>query len=42
MPISDIALAEAYDWVVEQDISIKQLLEEDVADALVTTLANAA
>lgn len=37
VPLTDTVLAEAYEWVVEQesDCGVKDLLREDVAEALV-------
>jgi len=38
IPISDALLVEAYDWAVEQDCSVKELLQEDIAQSLVAVL----
>jgi exosome complex component RRP4 len=38
MPITDAIVLEAYDWVVEQDADIKDLLLEDVADTLIAAV----
>jgi exosome complex component RRP4 len=35
VPITDAILLEAYEWAVEQDSDVKDLLAEDVADALI-------
>ena len=38
MPITDAIVLEAYDWAVEQDADIKDLLLEDVADTLIVAV----
>ena len=38
IPLSDMILLDAYDWSLEQDGDVKDLLHEDVGDALVATL----
>jgi exosome complex component RRP4 len=35
VPITDAILLEAYEWAVEQDPDVKDLLVGDVADALI-------
>ena len=39
VPLTDVLLNEAYDWAVEQDIETTQLLSEDVAESMITTLS---
>ncbi|KAJ3536252.1 hypothetical protein NM688_g6864 [Phlebia brevispora] len=39
-PLSDAILLEAYEWAVEQEFSVKDLLHEDVGDALVAALGS--
>ena len=42
VPLNDTVLVEAYEWVVEQEYTVKDLLlREDVADALVSAVATA-
>ncbi|KAI9440780.1 exosome complex exonuclease rrp4 [Lactarius indigo] len=38
VPITDSIVLEAYEWAVEQDVDVKDLLLEDVADALVAAV----
>lgn len=38
VPLSDTLLLEAYEWTVEQESRAKDLLQEDVGDALVGTI----
>jgi len=38
VPITDTIVLEAYEWVVEQDVDVKDLFLEDVADALVAAV----
>jgi len=38
VPITDTIVLEAYEWAVEQDVNVKDLLLEDVADALVAAV----
>ncbi|TFK63262.1 hypothetical protein BDN72DRAFT_776108 [Pluteus cervinus] len=38
MPLTDVVLLGAYEWVVDQDYQAKDLLQEDVGDALVTAM----
>lgn len=40
MPLTDAGLSEAYEWVIEQECSVKELLQEDVGDALVASLGS--
>lgn len=42
MPITDVIILEAYEWVVEQDADVKDLLLEDVADALIAAVTTKA
>lgn len=39
-PLSDVTLLEAYEWAVEQELNVKDLLLDDVGDALVTSLGS--
>jgi len=39
-PITDTIVLEAYEWAVEQDVDVKDLLLEDVADALVAAVTS--
>lgn len=38
VPLSDVILLEAYEWAVEQNVEVKELLRDDVADALVAAV----
>ena len=38
MPITDTIVLEAYEWVVEQDSNVRDLLLEDVADAMIAAV----
>ncbi|KDQ50706.1 hypothetical protein JAAARDRAFT_141473 [Jaapia argillacea MUCL 33604] len=38
VPLTDTVLLEAYEWVLDQDIAVKDLIQEDVGDALVTAV----
>jgi exosome complex component RRP4 len=38
VPITDTIILEAYEWAVEQDVNVKDLLLEDVADTLVAAV----
>ena len=38
LPITDTIILEAYEWAVEQDSDVKDLLLEDVADAMMTAV----
>jgi exosome complex component RRP4 len=37
-PISDAVLNQAYEWAVENDYEPKDLLNEDVGEALITAI----
>lgn len=39
VPLTDTILLNAYEWAVEQDGSIKDLLQEDVSEALVAAIS---
>ncbi|KAF8074713.1 exosome complex exonuclease rrp4 [Lyophyllum atratum] len=39
VPLTDTLLLEAYEWTVDQEGTAKDLLQEDVGDALVATIA---
>ncbi|KAF7790344.1 hypothetical protein EIP86_001299 [Pleurotus ostreatoroseus] len=39
-PLSDVTLLEAYEWAVEQELNVKDLLLDDVGDALVASLGS--
>lgn len=38
IPLTDTLLLEAYEWAVEQEGDVRDLLQEDVGDALVATV----
>jgi hypothetical protein len=38
VPITDTIVLEAYEWAVERDSDVKDLLLEDVADALISAV----
>lgn len=38
VPLTDTVLLEAYEWAVEHDLSVKDLLQEDVGDSLVSSV----
>ncbi|KIM33967.1 hypothetical protein M408DRAFT_59755 [Serendipita vermifera MAFF 305830] len=38
-PISDIVLNQAYDWIVENDYELKDLLNEDIGEALIAAMS---
>ncbi|KAH9943816.1 exosome complex exonuclease rrp4 [Amylocystis lapponica] len=38
IPLTDSLLVEAYEWAVEQEGDVKELLQEDIGDALVATI----
>ncbi|KAG6808012.1 hypothetical protein H0H92_005693 [Tricholoma furcatifolium] len=38
VPLTDTLLLEAYEWTIDQEGGVKDLLQEDVGDALVATL----
>ena len=38
LPITDTSVLEAYEWVVEQDSNVRDLLLEDVADAMIAAV----
>ncbi|KAI0030071.1 hypothetical protein K488DRAFT_79819 [Vararia minispora EC-137] len=40
VPLSDTVLLEAYEWAVDQDWEVKDLVREDVAEALVAAVAS--
>lgn len=40
VPLTDALLLEAYEWAVEQDSDIKDMLHEDVGEALVTSITH--
>jgi exosome complex component RRP4 len=35
VPLTDMLLAKAYDWAVEQECDVKDLLQEDIGEDLV-------
>lgn len=35
VPLSDTILNEAYDWVIEQEVEVAEILSEEVAEAMV-------
>ena len=38
-PLTDAVLLEAYEWAVEQECDVKDLLQEDVGAALVAAVS---
>lgn len=38
LPITDTIILDAYEWAVEQDSNVKDLLLEDVADAMIAAV----
>lgn len=38
VPLSDVILLEAYEWVVENDVEVKDLMQPDVCEALIITV----
>ena len=38
IPLTDAVLLDAYEWSLEQEGDVKDLLQEDVGDALVATI----
>lgn len=39
MPLTDLVLAEAYDWTLEQHGDVKDMLGEDYAESLVAAMS---
>ncbi|KAA1468912.1 hypothetical protein DENSPDRAFT_772098 [Dentipellis sp. KUC8613] len=40
IPLTDTLLLEAYEWAIEADVDLKDLLQEDIGDALVAAVTN--
>jgi exosome complex component RRP4 len=40
VPLTDALLLEAYEWAVEQETSVKDLLQQDFGDALVASIVS--
>lgn len=40
IPLSDSILLQAYEWTIEQDHQVPDLLQEDFGDALVASVTN--
>ena len=38
VPLSDVILLEAYEWAVENDVEVKDLMQPDVCEALIATV----
>ena len=38
VPLSDEILLEAYEWVVENDVEVKDLTQPDICEALIVTI----
>jgi exosome complex component RRP4 len=38
VPITDTVLVEAYEWAVDQDCDVKDLLQEDTAESLIAAV----
>lgn len=41
VPLTDVVLLDAYEWAVEQECTVKDLLREDVAEALALAVTSA-
>lgn len=39
VPLTDTVLLDAYEWVIEQDCDIKDLLQPDAGEALVAAIS---
>jgi exosome complex component RRP4 len=39
VPLTDTILLEAYEWAVEQEYDVKDLLHDDIGTALVATVS---
>lgn len=39
IPLTDTLLAQAYDWAIEQEGQVKDMLTEDYGDLLISALA---
>ena len=40
VPITDTILVEAYEWAVDQECDVRDLLHDETAEALVATVTN--
>lgn len=40
VPLSDTILLEAYEWAVESEAGVKDLLQQDVGDALIAFITS--
>lgn len=40
VPLTDTVILDAYEWAVEQECSVKDLLREDVAEALALAVSS--
>ncbi|TFY72443.1 hypothetical protein EVG20_g552 [Dentipellis fragilis] len=40
IPLTDTLLLEAYEWAIEADVDLKDLLQEDIGDALIAAVTN--
>jgi exosome complex component RRP4 len=40
VPLSDTILLEAYEWAVDSEDGVKDLLQQDVADALIASVSS--
>lgn len=38
VPLSDVILLEAYEWAVENDVEVKDLMQPDICEALLATV----
>jgi len=38
VPLSDVILLEAYEWAVENDVEVKDLMQPDICEALIATV----
>lgn len=39
IPLTDTLLLDAYEWAVEQESDVKELLQADTGDAMIATIA---
>ena len=39
LPLTDTVLLDAYEWAVEQNVEVKDILRDDMSEALVTAIA---
>ena len=39
LPLTDAVILDAYEWAVEQSVEVKDILRDDISEALVTAIA---